>query len=63
MFFSNDILFAFLISVIASATNTDLATNTNILLLLLLALQGNNSGCCENRCCNPNSPSSPRLFG
>ncbi len=32
------ILFAILISVIAQATNTDLANNTSFLLLLLLAL-------------------------
>ena len=51
------ILFAILISIIAQATNTDLANNTSILLLLLLALgaYGNNSsGCgCNNNCgCN-----------
>ena len=42
------ILFAILISVIAQATNTDLANNTSFLLLLLLALgaygQNNNNG-------------------
>jgi len=41
MNFSQDILFVLLISVIANATNTDLATNTNFLLLLLLALSNN----------------------
>lgn len=40
------ILFAILISVIAQATNTDLANNTSFLLLLLLALgaYGQNNG-------------------
>ena len=50
------ILFAILISIIAQATNTDLANNTSILLLLLLALgaYGQNNSCgCNNGCgCN-----------
>lgn len=53
------ILFAILISIIAQATNTDLANNTSILLLLLLALgaygNNNNSCGCNNGCgCNSN---------
>jgi hypothetical protein len=59
MFFSNDIMFALLLSVIATGTNTDLFTNTNFLLLMLLSLS-----CCNQQrpdpCCQP---SSPRLFG
>ncbi len=43
------ILFAILIAIIAQATNTNLATNTTFLLLLLLALgaynQGNTNNC------------------
>ena len=54
------ILFAILISIIAQATNTDLANNTSIILLLLLALgaynqNGNNNSCgcgCNNNNCN-----------
>lgn len=49
--FTQDVLFVLLIGVIASATDTDLATNTNILLLILLFLSGNSS-CCNNNCCN-----------
>lgn len=63
--FSQEILFALLISVIASATNTDLANNTNFLLLLLLALAGlPDRGRDRDRfaCCNPCCNSSPRLF-
>ena len=47
------ILLALLISVLASATNTELSNNTNFLLLLLLALgaYGNN----RNSCCNINN--------
>lgn len=55
---SQEILFALLISVIASATNTDLANNTNFLLLLLLALSGGQNTNTCNPCCN----SSPRFF-
>ena len=45
------ILLALLISVIASATNTELSNNTNFLLLLLLALGAyNRSSCCGS--CN-----------
>ena len=40
MNFSQDILLVMLIGIIASASGTDLATNTNILLLLWLALAG-----------------------
>lgn len=58
MTFSQDILIVLLIGVIAQATNTELATNTNFLLLLLLALgayrTGNssslNSGNCTSNC-------------
>lgn len=43
------ILFAILIAIIAQATNTNLATNTTFLLLLLLALgaynQSNTNNC------------------
>ncbi|MBE7076677.1 MAG: hypothetical protein E7374_02165 [Clostridiales bacterium] len=48
------ILFAILISVIAQATNTDLANNTSFLLLLLLALgaYGQNNNNNNNCCCN-----------
>ena len=51
------ILFAILISIIAQATNTDLANNTSILLLLLLALgaygQNRNNSCgCSSCGCN-----------
>ncbi len=52
------ILFAILISIIAQATDTNLANNTSILLLLLLALgaygNNNNNRCgCNNNCgCN-----------
>lgn len=57
---SEAILFALLISVIASATNTDLANNTNFLLLMLLALSGNQNQCRTNcqQCCS----SMPRFF-
>ncbi len=46
------ILFAILISIIAQATNINLANNTSILLLLLLALgaYGNNNNNNCNRC-------------
>ena len=57
MTFSQDILLVLLIGVIAQATNTELATNTNFLLLLLLALgayRTNNfssrSGNCTSNC-------------
>lgn len=56
--FSNQILFALLLSVIANATDTDLATNTNFLLLMLLALSGGNCNTCSQNACP-----SPRLFG
>jgi len=50
------ILFAILISIIAQATNTELANNTSILLLLLLALgaygQNNNNCVCSSCGCN-----------
>lgn len=50
---SQDILLVLLISIITSATGTDLATNSNILLILLLALTANNQGGCTNQCaCN-----------
>ena len=47
------ILLALLISVIASATNTELSNNTNFLLLLLLALGAYNRGSCcsSNQSC------------
>ena len=51
---SQEFLWVFLLSVLASNNDTNLATNTNILLLLLLGLSGNNvnygwnnfCGCC-----------------
>ena len=42
------ILFAILIAIIAQATNTNLATNTTFLLLLLLALGAYNQGSTNN---------------
>lgn len=50
MEFSNEILLVMLIGIIASATDTDLASNTNILLLLLLILLSNSgsSNCCSS---------------
>ena len=50
------ILFAILISIIAQATNTNLANNTSFLLLLLLALGAYNQN--RNRCCCNNQQSS-----
>ena len=59
MNFSQDVLLVLLISIIAGATNTDLANNTNILLILLLALAGNNG---FNNCPQNNCMGNPRLF-
>lgn len=59
MAFSQEILFALLLSVIATATNTELANNTNFLLLMLLALSGSSS---TNTCCQQCCSSMPRLF-
>ena len=60
---SQAILFALLISVIASATNTELANNTNFLLLMLLALIGNdNQNQFQNNCCHQCCSSMPRFF-
>lgn len=59
MNFSQEILFAILISVIASATNTDLANNTNFLLLMLLALSANQG---QQNTCQPCCSSMPRFF-
>ena len=44
------IIFAIIISIIAQATNTNLANNTTFLLLLLLALgaYGRNTSGCNN---------------
>ena len=55
--FSQEILLVLLIGVIASATDTDLATNTNILLLILLFLSGQtgSSGSCCSSCPNRTS--------
>lgn len=53
------ILLALLISVIASATNTELSNNTNFLLLLLLALGAYN----RTSCCGTNQTCSGNLFG
>ncbi len=48
---SNEILLVMLIGIIASATDTDLANNSNILLLLLLILLTNSNNTCGNCCC------------
>ncbi|MDD2445981.1 MAG: hypothetical protein PHX09_04165 [Clostridia bacterium] len=65
MNFSQDILLVLLLSVIAQSTGTELATNTNFLLLLLLALSGRNQCApecgCPNPCCNP-CQCAPRFF-
>ncbi len=54
MNFSQDILLVLLLSIFAQSTGTELANNTNFLLLLLLALSGNNwygGGCgCNSGC-------------
>lgn len=47
---TSEVLLVLLIGVIASATGTDLATNTNILLLILLFLSS--TGGCGNSCCS-----------
>ena len=44
------ILFAILISIIAQATNTNLANNSTFLLLLLLALGAYNQNSDRNNC-------------
>ncbi len=48
------ILFAILISIIAQATNTNLANNSTFLLLLLLALGAYNQNGDRNNCCGFN---------
>ena len=59
MNFSQDILLVLLMSILASATGTDLANNSTILLILLLALYPNNSYNSQNSCgCGCNN----RLF-
>lgn len=50
MNFSQDILLVILISTIATGTGTDLATNSNILLIILLALYCNYGNGCQNTC-------------
>ncbi len=40
---TSDFLWVFLLSVLSSANDTNLATNTNILLLLLLGLSNTNN--------------------
>lgn len=51
MNFSQDILLVLLISIFAQSSGTELSTNSNFLLLLLLALNGqNNRGCCGCGC-------------
>lgn len=50
---SQNILLVLLLGTLASATDTNLATNQNFLLLLLLALSNNNYygwGCGQNTC-------------
>lgn len=41
---TQEFLWVFLLSVLASQNDTNLATNTNILLLLLLGLSNTNNG-------------------
>ena len=67
MNFSQDIVLVLLISIFAQSTGTELATNTNFLLLLLLALSAQNQGCNQCGCppnpCNPCNPCCcPRFF-
>lgn len=50
---NQNILLVLILSVLASATDTNLATNQNFLLLLLLSLtneNGFNNGCNQNTC-------------
>ncbi len=61
MNFSQDILLVFLLSILASSTNADLANNTNILLLLLLGLMGGNNNC-NNVCCPTGCLKDNRVF-
>ena len=62
MNFSQDILMVLLLSTIAQGTGTELATNTNFLLLLLLALNGQNSSGCGFGCNNGCSSCGGRFF-
>ena len=56
MNFSQDILIVLLIAIFAQSTGTELANNTNFLLLLLLALAGFNNGFgFGNNCCCTNN--------
>ena len=53
MNFSQDILLVLLISILTNATGTELANNSTILLILLLALYGNTSNQSNCNCgCN-----------
>lgn len=54
---TQEFLLVFLLSVLSSSNDTNLATNTNILLLLLLGLSNNNSGIntCQNCRCFGNN--------
>lgn len=54
MNFSQDIMLILMISIFAQSTGTELATNTNFLLLLLLALSANRG--CPQICCDPCNP-------
>ena len=54
MNFSNEILLVILIGIVASATDTDLANNTNMLLLLLFILL--RTACCPQPSCPPQCP-------
>lgn len=53
-----EILLVIGLAIVAQAANIDLANNTIILLILLLALMGNDFGnrcrCNNNCCCNRN---------
>lgn len=57
MNFSNEILLVILIGIVASATDTDLANNTNMLLLLLFILL--RTACCPPLCPTPCPPACP----
>ena len=55
MNFTQDVLFVLLIGLLAEATDTDLATNSTILLLILLFLSTNQSGSSQTSpCCSSN---------
>ncbi len=55
------IILAIILSVIATATNVDLANNTTILLILLLAIAGFSTGN-SNCCCGNNRLGTNTIF-